>query len=90
MRTTPWKPLFAGSVLFTAAGCAMFAWSISWNVGWEGTMVAVFVIVIGALQARMNYRAYRYAVLPTSRTTLPIVGVCVCALLWIASLMGLL
>jgi hypothetical protein len=90
MVTTPWKPLLGASILLTAAGCAMFVWGIFRNVPWQATMMGVFVMLLGGLLARMNYRAYRYAVVPTPSTTLPIVGVGVCALLWIAGVIGLL
>ncbi|HEX8832281.1 MAG TPA: hypothetical protein VF705_13990 [Longimicrobium sp.] len=89
MVTTLWKPLFVASILLTAAGCALFVWGISRNIPWQGAMIAVLVIIMGGLLARMNYRAYRYAMLPTPSTALPIIGVTICALLWIASVMGL-
>ncbi len=90
MRRIPWKALFVMSLALMAAGCAMLIWSILQKLGWQGAIIAIMVIVLGSLLARMNYRAYRYAVVPAPSTTLPIIGVGAGALLWIASVVGLL
>ena len=90
MRGTPWKVLFALSVLLTLAGCGVLVWSGWVSAGWSGAAIGMFVILIGGLLARMNYRAYRYAIIPGAGTTLPIVGVSVCALLWIMIAVGAL
>jgi hypothetical protein len=87
---TPWKALFAASMVLTAAGCLLLLWSVVAQVGARGTVIGGFVIVLGSLLARMNFRAHRYGLLPSPTTTLPIVGVGACALLWIAITSGLL
>lgn len=90
MRGTPWKALSVLSLLLTAAGGVLVGWSASVNVGWQGSVIGLLVIVIGILLTRMNYRAYRYAIAPSPGTTIPIVAVCACALLWIAFVVGVL
>lgn len=84
MRDTPWKALFISSLLLAAAGGGLFLWGIVRDVGWMGAMVGVFVLAIGSLLARMNYRALRYAEAPGPGTAFPIIGVCACAFVWIA------
>jgi hypothetical protein len=87
---TLWRALFAASLALTAAGCLLVLWGVVNEVGAQGTVMGGFVILLGSLLARMNYRAHRYGVPPGPGTMLPIVGVSVCALLWIAFVLGLL
>ena len=90
IRRTPWKALFAASLALTAAGCLLLLWSVVEQVGTTGTVIGGSIVVLGSLLARMNFRAHRYGLLPGPSTTLPIVGVSACALLWIAIVAGLL
>jgi hypothetical protein len=90
MGVTPWKALFMSSLILTAAGCGLLTWGLSQRVGWPLSGTGAFVVVIGTLLARMNYRAYRHAVLPGPSTTFPIVFVTACAILWTALVAGLL
>ena len=90
MRSTPWKVLLGLSLCLTVAGCLLIGWSIANEVGPRSTVIGVFVVSIGALLARMTYRAIRYAKVPEPSTTLPIIVVSACALLWIAIVVGVL
>jgi hypothetical protein len=83
MLRLPWKTLFALSILLTLAGSALVAWSIINGIPWAGTMSGVFVVVVGAMLTRMNYHASRHGIRPGSASTLPLVGLLACALVWI-------